>query len=202
MKIRIDDRRRTLTALALTLTLLLAACSAGQVDQALSDIDLAVQTASVICTVLGAVAPADAIACQMVAGVATTGLGIIKTDYDAWVASGAVGDLAKLQTAITELQANLPAELAAAHVSSPAAVATITAWVSLITSSLTAVLTVIGEIKAATPATARLRAAALGAALPTAASLHIRWTTEVCKGDTACGGLVKVHNVHYHHKLF
>ena len=170
--------------LALVLVVTQVACT---VDQVLSDINLLLQTAASIATAVGALSPADATAIQVVVNTATTGLNVIQKDYDAYKASGATTDLEKLQAAIAALKNNLPAELAAAHVTNPNAVAKATAWVNLVTSTLDTILAVLPKLSANKNATF--------AELPTPSDLQKRWSTEVCGGDAKCSALVKAHNV-------
>jgi hypothetical protein len=172
-------------ALILALAIFTVACS---VDQVLSDINLLLQTANVIGVAVGAVDPTISAEITLIAGIATTGLSEIKTDYDAWKASGAITDLQKLEAAISVLKTNLPAELAAAHISNPATVAIVTAWVNLVTSTLNDILAILPN----------LSKGAKGAGistLPTPQSLQARWQNEVCKGDVKCGSLVKARMV-------
>jgi hypothetical protein len=178
--------------LILTLLVPSLACS---VDTALSDIDLVLQTASAVCSTIGVVLPADAAACAVVAGVATAGVNLVKTDYDAWKASGSTTDLEKLQSAISVLKTNLPAELAAAHITDAAAVRTVTAWVGLVTSSLDAVLALLPKLAANIPPRPSARMNQIAMAMPTPATLKARWDSEVCQGDAVCAAKVKVHKV-------
>jgi hypothetical protein len=180
--------------LALSLCLFLMACS---VDQVLTDIDLAVQMSGSIATAISAISPADAALLQVAINDATVGLQVIKNDYDTWKASGATGDLAKLQQAITTLQTNLPQELAAAHITNPASVAKANAWANLVTTSLDAVLQLIPQIQTsqASSYSYGMSMFAAAKAIPTPASLKARWDNEVCKADTNCKNLVKVHKV-------
>jgi hypothetical protein len=179
-------------ALALTAVLLLTttACS---VDQVLSTIDVALQTAANLESIVGAVSPADAAALEALTGLATAGLNAIKSDYDTYEASKAQGDLAKLQAAIGALQKNLSLNLAAAKISSATAVEKTTNWVNLINSSLDAVVSTLQ---------AALHPGALAsrnmAQLPTPESLQARWQAEVCAGDAVCGARVKVRKKRAH----
>jgi hypothetical protein len=170
-------------AVLLALTLALVACS---VDQVLSDIDLVLQTANVVCSTIGVVAPADAAACAAISGAAIAGLTVVKEDYDTWKASGATSDLQKLEDAITTVKTNLEAELQAAHISDPNAVRVVTAWVDLVSSSLTAILNLLPQLQSN-------KAALNGVVTPE--SLKARWTAEVCGGNAQCGNLVTVHHV-------
>lgn len=169
--------------LVLALTFSLVACT---VDQVLSDINLLIQTAAAIGSAVGAVSPVDSAAIQKAVDVATAGLNVIQADYDAYEKSGAATDLQKLQAAIGALRSNLPAELAAAHVSNPVATARVTNWVNLIVSTLDAIIAILPRL---TPK-GKMGAEA-AALLPTANALQARWKTEVCGNDPACGQMVK-----------
>lgn len=168
-------------ALILSCTLFLSAC-----NQVLADIGVAIETANSIGAAVGAVSPADAAIIQGLSATALLGLNTIKTTYDAYKASGASTDLQKLQAAIAAVQANLPAELAASHITDPNAVRIVTAWVGLIVTTLNAIL-------AALPQFALVSGpkVALLAPLPTPKSLKARWANEVCLNDAACTALVK-----------
>lgn len=165
------------------------ACNKVSADQVLTDIKLLSQTATVVCSTLGTVLPADAAVCSAIANMASKGIDVIRTDYDAWRASPTTTNLQKVQAGIAQLRANLPAELAAAHISNQQSVATITAWVNLITSTLDAVLGMLPQLQA--KGGRRASDKAVLKSLPTPQTIQQRWLTEVCKGDTVCGS--KVH---------
>jgi len=168
------------------------------VDTVLSDIDLVLQTGNVVCSTIGVVAPADSVACQAVATIGITGVNAIKTAYDAYKASGAVTDLQKLQAALAAIKTNLPAELAAAHIVDPAAVAVVTAWVNLVVSTVNDIISLVPQLQVgstATPNQVARRVAVINSAFPTPESLKARWEGEVCHNNVKCGALVKVHHV-------
>jgi len=172
---------------------LLISSIACSTDEVLSTIDVALQTAANLESIVGAVSPADAAALEALTGLASVGLSAIKKDYDTYEASKAQGDLQKLQAAIAALQSNLSQNLNAAHIVSPAAVQKTTAWVNLINSSLDAVISTIEATLHPSALAARNMAQ-----LPTPESLQSRWATEVCLSDAACGAKVKVHKKHAH----
>jgi hypothetical protein len=163
------------------------------VDQVLTDIDVALQTAQQVETAIGAISPADAAILEGLTGLAVSGLQAIQKDYDTYEASKNGNDLQKTLEAVKALQTNLPSTLAAAHIYSPAAQAKCAAWVNLTVTTLQAVT----EALAPTPTAS---AASKTPTLPTAESIQARWLAEVCSGDTACGKLVKVHRKHVPHK--
>lgn len=168
------------------------ACS---VDQALTDINLLIQAASTIGSAVGAVSPADSAIIAVVASIATQGLNAVQAAYDTYKKSGATTDLQKFQAAVAAVQANLAQELAAAHISDPAAKARVTAWVGLTSTTLTAVLELLPQLQSAQTASAKravLNQAAANKAL-TPETIKARWDSEVCGGEKKCAGKVKVH---------
>jgi len=184
-------KKKALTLL-LACTLALAACT---VDQVLSSINVLIQAAGSIGAAIGAVSPADAAIVSGLSALASKGLSIIQADYDAYKKSGATTDLQKLEAAITAVQTNLPAELAAAHVYSPAAQAKCTAWVNLTVTSLDIVAEALPQIESASTAGERQAAEEKVSHNPALVpqALQARWAKEVCRGDARCSSLVKVH---------
>src|SRR5271166_1800095 len=176
----------------LALCLLTAACT---VDQVLTDINLLIQTAGSIGTAIGAVSPADA---AIIAGWQTLtlkGLSAIQSDYDTYKKSQSDNDLANLRAAIAAVQTNLPAELAAAHVYSPAAQKKCAAWVNLTVTTLNAVTELLPELQSAPSSGQKAAVVARAAARPNLSpdTIQARWSNEVCQGDEICSGLVTVH---------
>lgn len=193
-------------ALGLVCTLMVLESACFTVDQVLSDVDLLVQTSTAICQSVGSVSPQDAAACQVLATVAEAGLTSVRTTYDAYEQSGAVGDLAKVRAAITAIQQNLPQELAASRISDPRAVQKASAWVNLIVTSLNDVLTLIPQLTPTTT-TAQVQlaslklvkdnpAAAKRVATMSAKSLRARWASEICGGEATCSARVNPRPVH------
>jgi hypothetical protein len=179
--------------LACVLCLSLVACS---VDQVLTDVGVAIQIAASIGAAVGPISAVDAAEVAKLSAIATQGLNAVKAAYDAYKASGATTDLAKLQAAVDAVQANLPAELAAAHISDPNAMSKVTAWVGLVVTSVAAIAAAIPQLTS--PVVAASKKAKLMASLPSAKTLQARWASEVCKGDVKCSALVKVNK----HGLF
>ena len=172
-----------LICLMLTVTI---ACT---VDQVLADIDLVIQMTASITTAVGAVSPADAAILNTVVTVATTGLAAVQAAYDTYKASGATTDLAKVQAAIAAVKTNLAQELVAMHITDPAATQKVTAWVNLVTVTLNAVLGLLPQL-GVTAGTSQYKVEVIS---PKA--LQARWVSEVCKGDAACGKLVKIRSI-------
>jgi hypothetical protein len=185
--------KKIVIALVLCVCLVTAACS---VDQVLTDINLLIQTAGSIGTAIGVVAPADAAIVAGLTAVASKGLSAIQADYDTYKQSQAQSDLAKLDAAIAAVQTNLPAELAAAHVYSPAAQAKCAAWVNLTVTTLQAVSELLPELQTAGTVQAKAAVVARAAAKPNLApeTIQARWSKEVCQGDAKCSKLVGSHS--------
>src|ERR1035441_6884984 len=188
----ITEKKKTLTALLMTvavilMTLALSACP-FTVDTVLADVSMLIETAGAIGAAVTAVSPVDSVIISNIAGIAETGLQAIQTAYDTYKASGAQTDLEKLRAAIIAIKTNLPQELAAAHITSQQAVQMATAWVGLITTTLTVILNLIPNLTAG----AKLGASSIKAAqksagkIPNAASIKARWVWEVCAGDKTC----------------
>lgn len=169
------------------LLMMTMACS---VDAVLSDIDLALQTASSLEAAIGAISPADAAALQLLTSIATAGLNAIQADYDAYEKNKTTGALNEVLAAAQALQTNLQQNLAALHLVSVGAVQKATAWVTLITDI------VAGIVKQLTPVMTSGKTRSIIIAMPTPESLQARWQSDVCSGDTKCGALVKVHHRH------
>jgi hypothetical protein len=176
---------------------MLTACNQAQVDLVLSDADLIWQTANSLSIAIGAVSPADAASISVLTSVAISGINVIKADYDTYEADKTASNLQNVQVAIQAVQTNLPQELAALHIVDVTAASKVTAWVSLVTSLLTTILSTIGAV--ATPEGVGQEHVA--GMIPTPESLKIRWLNEVCSGDAVCGNLVKVNHKHLRRKL-
>jgi hypothetical protein len=182
--------------LACVLCLSMVACT---VDQVLTDINVLIQTAGSIGSAIGAVSPADAAIIAGLSALASKGLTAIQTAYDDYKKSGATTDLEKVQAAITAVQSNLPSELAAAHVYSPAAQAKCAAWVNLIVTSLNVVSAALPQLQSSSKSEKAAAVARLaGNPALTPEALHARWASEVCANDSKCSKLVAVR----HHSKF
>ena len=151
--------KKVALGLVLAVCLVTAACS---VDQVLTDINLLIQTAGSIGTAIGAVAPADAAIVAGLTAVASKGLTAIQAAYDTYKQTQAQTDLQKLDAAIAAVKTNLPAELAAAHVYSPAAQAKCAAWVNLTVTTLDAISELLPELQTAQTANAKAYSRAEG----------------------------------------
>ena len=169
----------------------LVACT---VDEVLSSIDVALQTAASLSTAIGAVSPADGAAITLLTGLGIKGLQAIQAAYDQYEKNKTSSTLQNVVDAATAIQTNLPQELAALKISSPEAVTKATAWVNLMVACAQGVVTVV------TAAAGSRRATAASYTL-TGEYIQSQWQSTVCGGDAACGALVKVHHKHAHWKL-
>lgn len=174
------------------IALLCFSLTACTVDQVLSSIDVALQTAAQLSTAVGAVSPADGALITLLTGLASSGITAIQTAYDTYEKNKTTSNLQNVLDAAQALQVNLPALLAASHISDPATVQKVTAWVNLMVSCAQAI---VSEVQALSPsATPSVTHAATYALTPE--NIQARWQTDVCKGDAKCGALVKVHHKH------
>lgn len=161
------------------LSIAMLACT---VDQVLTDLNLLVTISGAIIPALGNVSPEDAAIAQKMSTIASDGIAAVQAAYKDYKASGGTTGLAEVQAAVTAVKDNLAQELAAAHISNPAVVQKVTAWVNLISTTLNAVLSalpqpgVVGAQVGSVPAPAHIKA---------------RWQMEVCGGDAKCAALVK-----------
>jgi hypothetical protein len=133
------------------------------------------------------VSPSDAAIIADYSRIATAGITVIQTDYAAYKASGATTDLQKLQAAIAAVQTNLQTEFLAAKISDPGTQAKITAWVNLVSSSITAVVAALPQLEPS-----GIQAQTRVVTLVTPEYLQARWANEVCAGNKKCGKLVRV----------
>jgi hypothetical protein len=184
--IQIDRPGKTLLTIVLVCSVFFTAWSC---DQVISDLDVVIETANAIGAAVGVVSPSDAAIIQGLSSTALLGLNAVKTAYDTYKASGAVTDEQKLMAAIQAIQTNLPAELAAAHITSATATRIVTAWVNLVVTALTAILNALPQLTSSTVSTRKK--VKLAASLPTKSSIRAQWANDVCQNDAPCVALVK-----------
>lgn len=194
--------KRSLTLLwqVSTIALLCAAMitqTACTVDEVLSTIDAALQTAAGLEVAVGAVSPADAAALRLLTGLAEKGIGGIQVAYDTYEKNKTNSNLQNVMVAAQAIQTNLPQELVAVRIQNPNAVQKATAWVNLVSEAVGGVITVVDAAQQPSQQQPRMMAMAHAApAILTAASVQQRWQTDVCQGDTTCGALVVPHHKH------
>lgn len=159
------------------------ACS---VDQILSSIDAALQTAQALSAAVGAVSPVDAAALSLLTGVGIAGIQAIQKSYDTYEKNKTASTLQDVVVAAQAVQSNLPQELTALHITNPAVVTKATNWVTLMTDCAQSIITEISAVSGAKTAVYTL----------TPETIKARWLSGVCAGDAKCGDLVKVHHKH------
>jgi hypothetical protein len=153
-----DSKSKILLALALAIALAATGCSAQWINTALQDLPVLTQMALNIATLVSALAAgqqasaADTAVIQNISAQASRDLNLLQTLYNEYKASPSPTTLQKIQSAIADLNQNLPTMLQSAHVSNATVSARITAAVNLI---LTTVNSFAALMPQASPAAAR-----------------------------------------------
>jgi hypothetical protein len=171
---------KTLLALALAIALAATGCSAQWINTALQDLPVLTQMALNIATLVTTLAAgqqastADTAVIQNISAQASRDLNLLQTLYNEYKASPSPTTLQKLQSAISDLNQNLPTLLQSAHISNATVAARIAAAVNLI---LTTVNSFAALMPQASPPTSRKT--------PPAALLHPKdlkkqWNQQVC----------------------
>jgi len=161
--------------------LLAAGCTAQWISVALADLPVLTQMAlnitSLVVTLQSGqqVSAADATAIQNISNEASKDLNLLQTLYNQYKASPDAETLQKIQSTMATINRNLPALLAAVHVSDPVEAARIAAGVNLI-------LTTVESFAALMPATVRTSRTVAGQklAIPSAGDLKKQWNQQVC----------------------
>jgi len=165
----------------LCVALVATGCTAQWISVALADLPVLTQMALNIATLVTAlrtaqqISPAETAAIQNISTEASKDLNLLQSLYNQYKAAPDTGTLAKIQSTISEINQNLPALLAAAHISDPVIAARVTAGVNL-------VLTTVESFAALMPATVRTsrRIAGQKLAIPSASDLKRQWNQQVC----------------------
>jgi hypothetical protein len=165
----------------LCVSLLAAGCTAQWISVALADLPVQTQMAlnitSLVVTLQSGqqVSAADATAIQNISNEASKDLNLLQTLYNQYKASPDAETLQKIQSTMATINQNLPALLAAVHVSDPVETARIAAGVNLI-------LTTVESFAALMPATVRTSRTVSGQklAIPSAGDLKKQWNQQVC----------------------
>lgn len=169
-------------AVVLSVSMLATGCTAQWISVALADLpvltQMAVNIAALAVTLQSGrqLNPADAAAIQNISAEAGKDLGLLQTLYNEYQASPNITTLQKINSVLSMTSTNLPALLAAAHISDPVLSARITAAVNLI-------LATVESFAALVPQTATVTAQTVAAqtiAVPKAKDLKKRWNAQVC----------------------
>jgi len=175
-----DSKSKILLALVLAIALAATGCSAQWINTALQDLPVLTQMALNIATLVSTLAAgqqasaADTAVIQNISAQAGRDLNLLQTLYNEYKASPSPTTLQKIQSAIADLNQNLPTMLQSAHVSNATVSARITAAVNLI---LTTVNSFAALMPQASPATTRKAPAK---ALLHAKDLKRQWNQQVC----------------------
>lgn len=173
-----------------TISVLLLCTVACSTNAILDDINLAIQTANAVGSAVGAVSPQDAAEISKLSGIASAGLKVIQDDYKAFESSKSQSDADKVRAVAQVISSNLANELAAARISNPDSQNKVTAWVSLVTGAINAILDALPSTGVVSARTVVLKN------IPTADALKAQWDAGVCQGDSRCKGLVKAPKHH------
>ncbi len=176
------SRSKAVLVVLLSLALLATGCSANWISVALADLPVLVQMALNIGTVVTTLesgkqlTSAEATAIQTISIQASKDLNLLQTLYSQYKATPSASTLQKIQSAIADMNQNLPALLQASHVSDPVGAARITAGVNLILSTVNSFAALMPQ----TAATTQAQAASSKASIPHAEDLKKQWNHQVC----------------------
>ena len=176
------SRSKAALVVLLSLVLFATGCSAGWISVALADLPVLVQMALNVGTVVTTLesgkqlSSAEAVAIQNISAEAARDLNLLQTLYNQYKAAPSASTIQKIQSAIADMNRNLPALLQAAHVSDAALSARITAAVNLILTTVNSFATLLPQ--AAPPVRAQVAHARTG--VPHAEDLKRQWNQQVC----------------------
>jgi hypothetical protein len=170
----------------LCVAMLATGCTGQWISVALADLPVLAQMALNIATLAAALngkqpSARELSAIQNISNTAQSELSSLQALYNQYKANPETSTLQKIQTAIVEIQQQLPLQLQAAHISDPALAAKVTAAVNLILSTVQSFAALM-PAAAATPHVVTARTASL----PRASELKTRWNGEVCSADANC----------------
>jgi hypothetical protein len=176
-----NSMTKAVLARVLCVSLAATGCTAQWIGVALADLpvltQMALNIASLVVTLQSGqqISVADAAAVQNISNEASKDLNLLQTLYNQYKAIPDAGTLQKIQSTMATINQNLPALLAAVHVSDPVVGARLTAGVNLI-------LTTVQSFGALMPATVRTSRTVAGQKLviPKASDLKKQWNQQVC----------------------
>ena len=172
---------KSLLALVLAFTIAATGCSAQWINIALQDLPVLTQMALNIAALVGTFSgkaqnTADLAVIQNISGQASRDLNLLLTLYNEYKANPNATSLAKIQSAIVEINQHLPALLESAHISNPLLTTRVTAAVNLI-------LVTVNNFAALMPSSSQVKARKIVAPLPTVSDLKRQWNQQVCAPD-------------------
>jgi len=173
---------KAVLAIALCVSLVATGCTAQWISVALADLPVLTQMALNIASLVSTLQAgkqlngADAVAISNISAEATKDLSLLQALYNEYKSSPSTGTIENMQNVIAEISQNLPALLAAAHISDAVLSARITAAVNLI-------LTTVQSFAALIPQTSAAAKEPRGAgqkAIPNPKQLKQQWNRQVC----------------------
>jgi hypothetical protein len=173
---------KVVLTLVLSISLLATGCTAQWISVALADLPVLTQMALNIATLAVTLQsgkqlnPADAAAIQNISAEASKDLNLLQSLYNEYKANPNITTLQKINGVISMTSTNLPALLAAAHISDPLLAARITAGVNLILATVQSFAALIPQTAPVTSQTI----AGQSIAVPKAKELKKRWNQQVC----------------------
>lgn len=185
------SKSHALLALVLALAIATTGCSAQWIKTALQDLPVLTQMAlNIAALTAGFTSPqknkADTAIVQNISAQASRDLNLLQSLYSDYKTNPNSGTLQQIQSAIADLNQNLPALLESAHISNPALTARVTAAVNLI-------LTTVNSFAALMPQSASTQKSSIAksheaaqsnpsrkSSLPSVKELKAKWNQEVC----------------------
>jgi hypothetical protein len=177
-----SSRPKTVLAILLVVSLLATGCSAKWISVALADLPVLVQMALNMGTVVTTLesgkqlTAAEAAAIQNISAESSKDLNLLQALYNEYKTTPNASTIQKIQSAIADMNQNLPALLRASHVADPALSTRITAAVNLILTTVNSFATLLPQVAA--PVHARLAHAKTS--VPHAKDLKKQWNQQVC----------------------
>jgi len=176
------SRSKAVLVVLLSLSLLATGCSAKWISVALADLPVLVQMALNIGTVVTTLesgkqlTSAEAATIQNISSQASKDLNLLQVLYNQYKAAPNASTLQEIQSAIADMNQNLPALLQASHVADPVLAARITAGVNLILSTVNSFATLMPQVAAPLQA----QATSARASIPHTEDLKKQWNQQVC----------------------
>jgi len=178
-----NSRSKTLLVMLLCLSLLATGCSAQWIKVALADLPVLLQMALNIGTLVTTLqsgqqlSSSEAAEIQNISNQASRDLNLLQTLYNEYEASPSPTTVQKIQSAISDINQNLPALLQAAHITNPVLSTRITAAVNLILSTVNSFAALIPQSGA--PVMAQ-KVARKTMAVPHVSDLKKQWNQQIC----------------------
>ena len=181
--LKLSSTPKIILAIVLSISLLATACSAQWISVALADLPVLTQMALNIGTIITTlqagqqISATDAAAIQNISAQASKDLNLLQSLYNQYKSNPSAAGLQKIQTAIADINQNLPALLQAAHLSDPLLSARVSAGVNLILTTVASFATLIPQ--AAAPLLAQ-KTTRQQVVIPAASELKKQWNQQVC----------------------